>query len=436
MYHRLIFFLFTVLLSSCATMHHGSKQTVHLNSIPQGAEVRINDSLMGITPLTLKVKRIKRLTITYTHPDFETRVFQAPRTFIRKRLMADFPFWFLGFNPFLFTDLVTGAAFEFDQTKLNPDLSDNSLFIKKSIPKITTPEDSIELAKIATLNKKTKDSLYAIKVKMREEIRLAEIAQIDAERKLQYTQDSVLAVQKAERSIQKRELRMYVRTNLRNTISIQPLQLLTRTIQLSYTRQINSRLALGAVLGYMIPLGFSSKEYTNNNGLNINGPVDAMMFMPFTEGKYLSIFTKFYFDKTTFLNMFASLAYFYRDYSYEHATIKWEDQSGGSKGLIKNYVDELDARQEHKGFKFLAGINPMFRLGSKMALELEASIGFSVRKISTNLYHYNYSYHYSGNTGSYSVPTGEVIIAQNKTEKYDAINQVLPLFELKVGFRF
>jgi hypothetical protein len=45
--------------SGCATIMHGSYHQIEVSSSPSGAKVRIDDNEVGITPLSVKVKRSK-----------------------------------------------------------------------------------------------------------------------------------------------------------------------------------------------------------------------------------------------------------------------------------------------------------------------------------------------------------------------------------------
>lgn len=60
MRHALVSFLLCIVVfmtGGCATMIGGSTQLLIVNSNVDGAEVRLNDILLGVTPLTLDVKR-------------------------------------------------------------------------------------------------------------------------------------------------------------------------------------------------------------------------------------------------------------------------------------------------------------------------------------------------------------------------------------------
>ena len=53
-----------VLLSGCGTLKHGSTQNIDISSSPVGAEVVINGSEYGVTPLTIELERRSSHTIS------------------------------------------------------------------------------------------------------------------------------------------------------------------------------------------------------------------------------------------------------------------------------------------------------------------------------------------------------------------------------------
>lgn len=57
----LLTFLVIALLTSCASIIHGSKQSVNFSSIPPGAKIVIDGKDYGITPKSIELKRKGRL---------------------------------------------------------------------------------------------------------------------------------------------------------------------------------------------------------------------------------------------------------------------------------------------------------------------------------------------------------------------------------------
>ncbi len=222
----------------------------------------------------------------------------------------------------------------------------------------------------------------------------------------------------------------------KNSLTLSPLDLVLRSIHLSYTRYLfNQRVGIGVEGAYTIKLS-GKKEYQDNNFLNINGPTKMMMFMPFSDGSYASAFLKVYIDNRTPLNMFVSVAAFYRNIRYANATVKWEEQASrrGGGGTIKDYHDSLNIDQYQKGLKFLFGVNPVFPMG-KVSLDLEGYVGFSLRDVQTTLYHHDY-YFIAGNQDPYNYTPGKHQLATNMQEEIHKPNFLQPQAGIKVGLRF
>lgn len=79
---KAIVFIFSVLaLSSCATIIHGSKQSININSEPIGAEIYIvnkngDEKNIGLTPLEAKIPR-KTKFIKFKKESYETYTFNS-----------------------------------------------------------------------------------------------------------------------------------------------------------------------------------------------------------------------------------------------------------------------------------------------------------------------------------------------------------------------
>ena len=59
----LMVFALTLLFAGCASVIHGTDQTVTITSQPSGAQVLIDGQSFGVTPLTVKLKKNKYETI-------------------------------------------------------------------------------------------------------------------------------------------------------------------------------------------------------------------------------------------------------------------------------------------------------------------------------------------------------------------------------------
>lgn len=86
-----IFFLtILIIFSSCATLYTGNKSIIHFSSNPQSAEVRINDKLLGVTPLTVKVKRtLKKKVVTFKKDGYTSKSFKLNQKFKTISLLSN-----------------------------------------------------------------------------------------------------------------------------------------------------------------------------------------------------------------------------------------------------------------------------------------------------------------------------------------------------------
>jgi hypothetical protein len=70
-----------VLLSACATMFGPSKDTFTLDSVPQGASVFVNSSLIGTTPLTTDIARMTgAVTVTFRKDGYQDVRWNVPKS--------------------------------------------------------------------------------------------------------------------------------------------------------------------------------------------------------------------------------------------------------------------------------------------------------------------------------------------------------------------
>lgn len=59
------------LLSGCATITHGSYQQIEVSSLPSGAKVMVDSTVVGTTPLSVKLKRSKDHVISVGTTGYE-----------------------------------------------------------------------------------------------------------------------------------------------------------------------------------------------------------------------------------------------------------------------------------------------------------------------------------------------------------------------------
>ncbi|RBQ05326.1 PEGA domain-containing protein [Pedobacter miscanthi] len=72
----------TLLLSSCATIFTGTKQTVQVNSNPPAATIEVDGVKAGITPMAVPLKKgFTGQTISLKLDGYETKTFQPQTTF-------------------------------------------------------------------------------------------------------------------------------------------------------------------------------------------------------------------------------------------------------------------------------------------------------------------------------------------------------------------
>jgi len=96
-------------MSSCATLLTGTKQTVQINSTPQGAKVQVDGIDRGATPTSIKLKRSSDgQTITLNKEGFETKTFQPETSFNSISILNLFNVFFWGI------DAATGALWKYD----------------------------------------------------------------------------------------------------------------------------------------------------------------------------------------------------------------------------------------------------------------------------------------------------------------------------------
>ena len=104
--------------SGCATIVSGKSQDVSVRSNPLGANVAVDDSALGTTPMILKLKRKSRHTIKVTKEGYgeETR-----------GTRRGFNWWFIGNLLFggiigIIVDFATGAVYTVQPEEVHVDL--------------------------------------------------------------------------------------------------------------------------------------------------------------------------------------------------------------------------------------------------------------------------------------------------------------------------
>ena len=116
----------SLLLSSCATIVSGSRQTVKFDSTPSNAMVYINEMKIGRTPLEHKLSRDQ---------DYDVMIKLDGYTPYKTRLTRKFNAWYIGNILFggligLIIDPITGAMYKLSPAELNARLEGETAFVK------------------------------------------------------------------------------------------------------------------------------------------------------------------------------------------------------------------------------------------------------------------------------------------------------------------
>lgn len=102
----LVLVLTSILLSSCASIFKGTEQSLTFTTEPAGAEVLLDGHSMGVTPLTVKVKKNKFDSVMVKMKGYRTITRPLDKSYDAVALLN--VFWDLST-----TDLVNGAAYEY-----------------------------------------------------------------------------------------------------------------------------------------------------------------------------------------------------------------------------------------------------------------------------------------------------------------------------------
>lgn len=99
----------SLLFGSCATIFTGTKNTVHINSYPQGAKIEIDGIERGVTPAPVKMKKgFNGQTVVLKKEGYENKMFQPETTFNAVSLLNFFGI--IGWG----VDAATGAIMKYD----------------------------------------------------------------------------------------------------------------------------------------------------------------------------------------------------------------------------------------------------------------------------------------------------------------------------------
>ena len=111
----LVLGLVCLCFTSCATLFKGASEEVNINSDPQRAQVFINGSLRGETPLTLKLECKKNYTIEFRKEGYKPSVYNISNHIGAGWIILDVFTGLVG----IIIDAATGAWYTLDQKNVN-----------------------------------------------------------------------------------------------------------------------------------------------------------------------------------------------------------------------------------------------------------------------------------------------------------------------------
>ncbi len=93
-------------MAGCATIISGTDQTLTFTSDPEDVQVIVDGQPIGVTPLTVSLKKNKFDTVMFKREGFKTQTFPLEQSFDGITLLSIF--WDIGT-----TDVISGAAWEY-----------------------------------------------------------------------------------------------------------------------------------------------------------------------------------------------------------------------------------------------------------------------------------------------------------------------------------
>lgn len=109
-------FLFAVFTTGCAAVFKGTRQEIHFEAVPEGADVRIDSRYAGATPVDAKVSRSSASNILISKDGYKEQYVPVQRH-------ADTPWWFWDVGTCvvpvtlcipLLVDAISGAWYSYD----------------------------------------------------------------------------------------------------------------------------------------------------------------------------------------------------------------------------------------------------------------------------------------------------------------------------------
>ena len=103
--------------TGCATIVHGNRQTVTINSEPTGASVRVN-GLKGKTPFSASLARNQDYVISIKKEGYKEEMIQITKSFSGLSIIGNILWLLVG----VIIDFASGSAYNLNPTKVDVEL--------------------------------------------------------------------------------------------------------------------------------------------------------------------------------------------------------------------------------------------------------------------------------------------------------------------------
>lgn len=113
----LLIISFVVSSSGCATIVHGNRQLVTINSEPEGATVKI-DGLKGKTPYSTSLARNQDYIANISKEGYKDEQVQITKSFSGLAIIGNILWLLIG----VIVDFASGSAYNLNPTKVNVEL--------------------------------------------------------------------------------------------------------------------------------------------------------------------------------------------------------------------------------------------------------------------------------------------------------------------------
>lgn len=115
------FALIGLMFAGCATILHGTHQTIHVNSSPSGAAVYIHNNQKGVTPASLTLDRNENYTLVFKKEGYKPVSIHLDKNFKALPSILGNIFWsgIIG----IVVDIADGAAYKLTPEQINAHLN-------------------------------------------------------------------------------------------------------------------------------------------------------------------------------------------------------------------------------------------------------------------------------------------------------------------------